>query len=144
MAIWLIILILWRDFALYYWTTKCREAFCFLSNLKFLGTSHHQNPLLNRFRIEICQKARFFWRLRRAFQLRPALRGRDSTLFETLSWTAVFFILTDQGYEKKGKLRFVTDFGDMYLEHEMELDKNKIYREYLLLMKMRLPGYFVI
>ena len=47
-------------------------------------------------------------------------------------------------YEIVNIFSFVSVFGGLVLGDEKELDKNKIYHEYLLLEKMRFPVSFIV
>ena len=47
-------------------------------------------------------------------------------------------------YEITEMFGFVIDFNELFLDDQKELWKNKIYRSYLLLVKMRFPGSFVV
>ena len=47
-------------------------------------------------------------------------------------------------YEIPDFLHFVTYFEGLVLDDQKELEKNKIYGDYLLLEKTRFPGSFVV
>ena len=47
-------------------------------------------------------------------------------------------------YEFSGFSDFVTVFNGLYLDDQKELNKNKIYRDYLLFEKMRFPAFLFI
>ena len=65
-------------------------------------------------------------------------------LWFSWSWDSFWRFPSEIWYEFSVFFDFVTVFNGLYLDDQKELEKNKIYRDYLLLEKMRFPGFLFV